>query len=96
MKASDIYFTKPGGLSITEAAVSNIPIVLLPPIPGCENLNRDFFCQNGMAVRLTMKMPRLKEILSLLEKPEVIHQMQSAQTKCINANAAGDIAELAM
>ena len=96
MKACDIYFTKPGGLSITEAAVSNIPIVLLPPIPGCENLNRDFFCQNGMAVRLTMKMPRLKEILSLLEKPEVIHQMQSAQTECINANAAGDIAELAM
>ena len=43
-----------------------------------------------------MKMPRLKEILSLLEKPEVIHQMQSAQTECINANAAEDIAELAM
>ena len=79
MKASDIYFTKPGGLSITEAAVSNIPIVLLPPIPGCENLNRDFFCQNGMAVRLTMKMPRLKEILSLLEKCKVHRQNASMQ-----------------
>ena len=42
MKASDIVYTKPGGLTSTEAAVSGIPIVHTAPIPGCESANKRF------------------------------------------------------
>lgn len=44
-----LYITKPGGLSITEAASSGIPLVLCHPIPGCENLNAMFFEKHGWA-----------------------------------------------
>lgn len=36
MAAADVLFTKPGGLTTTEAAVKGIPIVHTRPIPGCE------------------------------------------------------------
>ena len=42
-----LIFTKPGGLSSTEAAISRIPIVHTNPIPGCENCNLEFFQSRG-------------------------------------------------
>ena len=41
--ACDLYLTKPGGLSTTEAAVVGLPLVALHPIPGCETKNARFF-----------------------------------------------------
>ena len=42
MKACDVLFTKPGGLTSTEGAVAGIPMVHTEPIPGCETANRKF------------------------------------------------------
>lgn len=50
MDAADIVFTKPGGLTSTEAAVKNVPLVHTPPIPGCETINAEFFSSRGMSV----------------------------------------------
>lgn len=49
MDACDVLFTKPGGLTSTEAAVKNIPIVHTAPIPGCETKNAAFFSSRGMS-----------------------------------------------
>lgn len=49
MDGCDALFTKPGGLSITEAAIKNIPMILTAPIPGCELNNASFFTEHGMA-----------------------------------------------
>lgn len=46
MAAADVLFTKPGGLTTTEAAVKGIPIVHTRPIPGCET-KIWLFIQNG-------------------------------------------------
>ena len=43
LKACDVIFTKPGGLTSTEAAVSGIPIVHIRPIPGCETEKQEIF-----------------------------------------------------
>lgn len=50
MAATDVLFTKPGGLSSTEAAVRRVPLVHTDPIPGCETKNRAFFVSRGMSV----------------------------------------------
>lgn len=47
MNAVDMVFTKPGGLSSTEAATLNIPLVHTAPIPGCETINAKFFSDRG-------------------------------------------------
>ena len=43
MDASDVIFSKPGGLTSTEAAVRQIALVHTSPIPGCETKNLAFF-----------------------------------------------------
>ena len=43
LKACDVLFTKPGGLTSTEAAVTGVPMIHTAPIPGCETVNRKFF-----------------------------------------------------
>ena len=50
MDAADMVFTKPGGLTSTEAAVKNVLLVHTPPIPGCETINAEFFSSRGMSV----------------------------------------------
>ena len=49
MKAADLFVTKPGGLSSTEAAVCGIPLIHVAPIPGCETYNARFFSGCGMS-----------------------------------------------
>ena len=39
LHAADALFTKPGGLTSTEAATAGCPMVHIDPIPGCETAN---------------------------------------------------------
>ena len=49
MKACDVLYTKPGGLTSTEALVCRTPTVHTAPIPGCEGANMRFFREHGLA-----------------------------------------------
>ncbi len=49
LKAADLFITKPGGLSSTEAAVCGTPIIHIAPILGCETYNARFFSDHGMS-----------------------------------------------
>lgn len=95
MCACDLYFTKPGGLSVTEAAVMEVPLALLPPIPGCESHNLRFFCRAKMAFPAKPSVGNLKKILTLLSAPENQTKMKDAQRKGISKNAAQSICDLA-
>ena len=53
MDACDVLFTKPGGLSSTEAAAKRIPLIHTAPIPGCETDNARFFHYHGMSYSTT-------------------------------------------
>lgn len=95
LHACDLYFTKPGGLSTTEAAVAEVPLALLPPIPGCETRNRAFFTTTGMAVPADPTPGALEEILALPEQPERLSHMRQCQRQFIPKDAAGKICDLA-
>lgn len=46
---ASLFITKPGGLSITEAAACRTPMILTCAIPGCETANAKFFENHGWA-----------------------------------------------
>lgn len=92
--ACDLYFTKPGGLSITEAAVLEIPLALLPPIPGCETRNRRFFTGEGMAEAVEPNERDLERVLSLLDTPAHWERMGENQRRVIPKDAAQRICDL--
>lgn len=50
LDSADLYITKPGGISTTEAAVKRVPMVLVNAVAGCESYNMQFFLKLGCAV----------------------------------------------
>ncbi len=50
MDSADLYLTKPGGISVTEAAVKGLPMVYVNAVAGCEDGNLRFFVERGGAV----------------------------------------------
>ncbi|MBR6530075.1 MAG: glycosyltransferase [Clostridia bacterium] len=49
MDSADIFITKPGGLSITEAVNRGVPLLLMNVVGGCETPNFHLFLKNGYA-----------------------------------------------
>lgn len=93
--ASDLYITKPGGLSSTEAAVCGIPLVHMPPIPGCETHNAFYFQERGMSVSCEAVEKDAEEIFGLLDREGACAAMVKEQQKNISKDAAARICELA-
>lgn len=89
MGQADLYITKPGGISVTEAAVEALPMLLFNTVAGCEEYNRTYFVANGGA-RTGENLGELVETCSLLMNDEEslnsmhfhlkkLHEFDSAQ-----------------
>jgi processive 1,2-diacylglycerol beta-glucosyltransferase len=96
MDACDVLFTKPGGLSSTEAAVKGIPTVLTKPIPGWEEDNIKFFTSNGLARHGKTPEEMCSAALELLNDSAAADKMVAAQHKTVNGDAADDICSFIM
>lgn len=93
MRASDLFITKPGGLSSTEAAVCGIPMLHTSAIPGCETKNAEFFSSNGMSISGDISDEILSKAQELLDNAKKSDEMIQAQRSCINSNASSDICD---
>lgn len=93
MAAADVVLSKPGGLSSTEAAVANIPLVHIHAIPGCETYNANYYNDNGIAM-LARSDEEAAEFASLLAYDSLrSEQMRQAQRNLIPRYAADTIIE---
>ncbi|KNY29825.1 MGDG synthase family glycosyltransferase [Pseudobacteroides cellulosolvens] len=93
MDMSDILITKPGGMTVSEALIKNIPLVLISPIPGQEERNAQFLSNIGAAARVIKKsdlnnvlnqvidnplrMCHMKEMAKFLSKPDATEKVAS-------------------
>ena len=88
MAAADVLFTKPGGLTTTEAAVKGIPIVHTRPIPGCETKNLAFYTERGLSLTSQKLHGQILAGRKLMSNDELRHSMCTAQHTVIPSNAA--------
>lgn len=93
LKACNVLFTKPGGLTSTEAAVVGVPMIHTAPIPGCETVNRKFFTKAGMSWSAMTLKGQVEKGIQLMNDPEAVAQMVSAQKKQIHGNAVEKLYE---
>ncbi len=91
MSACDILVTKPGGLSTTEGAAKEIPIIHTKPIPGVEPFNKTFFNDKGMSVYTDKEIHRLVE--KLLKDKKLLKEISKSQKENINKNSTKDICD---
>lgn len=94
MRACDVIYTKPGGLSSTEAAVSRTPIIHTAPIPGCETCNMEFFHARGMSFASARMKTQIAQGMMLADNPEMAAGMRVMQNHYIKGDASVRIAEL--
>ena len=94
MKAADVLITKPGGLSSTEAAVANVPLVHVREIPGCETDNVRFFGTHGLSLAADSDEQAVEYALKLAHDPTAATAMRQAQRATINPFAARDIVRI--
>ncbi len=91
MKACDLVVTKPGGLSSTEAMVSNVPLILTGPIPGCETENYEILTGLGAAVGGKTLEEAAEAFKKIMTDKEFAKSITDNQKKYINPNSARDI-----
>ncbi len=91
MDACDVLLTKAGGLSSTEAAVKNVPLVHVYPVPGVETINARFFEEHGMSIWAKSDQFAAEKAIALCRNIDAKEKMIAAQQKWINPHAAADI-----
>lgn len=93
MDSADLFLTKPGGLSTSEAAVKGLPMVFVNSVAGCEDHNFNFFINAGGAVSAKKNRDIAALCISLLSNEERLKGMSGALRKCIPGNPAENIFE---
>ena len=93
MDAADVLITKPGGLTTSEFLAKQVPAVLVNPIPGHEDRNAEFLCNNGLAVRATKTYPVDEALFQLLSFDWRRDSLSNAAAKMGKPNAVQDLCD---
>ena len=91
MDSADLYLTKPGGISVTEAASMRLPMVFIDAVAGCEEYNKDFFLRTGGAVTGQTPKEIARTSLRLLSDKDALEKMGDALDAAVPHNAAANI-----
>ena len=76
--SADLFLTKPGGLSTSEAAACGVPMLLMDTVAGCEGHNLNFFLRQGIAVTADTPKHLADLAAALLADPEQLQKMARA------------------
>lgn len=96
MQAARILVTKPGGLTISEAALCSLPVVFFDPIPGAEFVNARRMVDAGAAVVAQGPIETARAIISLLEDETSSDAMALRSQAMARPSARQSIASLAL
>ena len=96
MNAADVMISKPGGLTSTEAAVAQVPLVQLLVYTACEAPNIAFFSSHGLSERAENAADAAEKAVALVRDKARAEAMREAQRNTIASDAADKIAERIM
>lgn len=93
--AADIAVMKPGGLSSSEALTFGLPLLLMDPIPGQEELNLCFLERQGAAVELKAVGRAASVVKNILGDAPRLAEMKLAASELARPLAAREILTIA-
>lgn len=92
--AAKVLVTKPGGLTVAQALVSGLPMVLVNPLPGSEELNREYLINRGVAVAADSP-EELRSVVHTLLSDENFYQGVKNRSRGLGVADAARVAALA-
>jgi len=96
MRAAFLLVTKPGGLTLTEAAQCALPVVMFDGIPGPETLNAEHFASSGAGIITGNVNETVVAIEKLLRNEERLKAMSLRSQRLARPGAATEIARLVL
>lgn len=94
MYAADMLLSKPGALTISEALVSNTPMILHNPIPGPEYENAKYTFENNAAIWIKHEETLAAVITELIRDKTIISRLKKSSQKLAKPYAAEEIIEI--
>ena len=76
MDYCDVIISKPGGLTVTESIVKNIPLIIPFAIPGQENENIDFLTTEGYSIYVKDLNKINATVNYLIQNPDELSKMK--------------------
>jgi processive 1,2-diacylglycerol beta-glucosyltransferase len=96
MQGASILVTKPGGLTIAEAALCSLPTVFFDPIPGAEFVNAKRMIDAGGAVISNGASETAAIVVKLLRDEPSRRAMSVRANKVARPNARREVAQLVL
>ena len=94
MSISDLVITKPGGLTTSESLASDLPIIVINPIPGQEEENAEFLEKSGAAIWIRKNSNAEVIINELLSNENKLISMKENSSKLSRRNSTHDICKI--
>ncbi|MEG0308626.1 MAG: glycosyltransferase [Clostridium sp.] len=91
MNLADILITKPGGLTVSEALASNLPMVVFDAIPGQEESNARFLLEHNMAISIGRGHNCKDTIETLFKDEEKLKQLSESCTEFDKSSATKNL-----
>ena len=94
MAVSNLVISKPGGLTTSESLASNLPMVIINPIPGQEEENAEFLEENGTGIWLRKNSSTYDVLKYLLDNPEKLEKMKQNTNILAKKHSTEDICKI--
>ena len=94
MAVSNLVISKPGGLTTSESLASNLPMVIINPIPGQEEENAEFLEENGTGIWLRKISSTYDILKDLLDNPEKLEKMKQNTNILAKKHSTEDICKI--
>ena len=91
---TSFVITKPGGLTITECISTNVPIILINPIPGQEKENAQYIADNKMGIWIKATKPTSEYFQTIFNNTKLIEEIKENQKKYSHINSTKNICEI--
>lgn len=94
MSISNLVVTKPGGMTTTESLASELPMIIINPIPGQEVENAEFLESKNIAIWLRRDNNVNEVLTNLFESPTKLKEMKQNTKLLANINSTRDICDI--
>jgi processive 1,2-diacylglycerol beta-glucosyltransferase len=94
MYISDLVVSKPGGLTTSESLASNLPMVIINPIPGQEEENAEFLENNGVGIWIKKHSSPLDVFNNIFSTPEKLETMKKNTNILAKKHSTEDICKI--
>ena len=91
---TSFVITKPGGLTITECISTNVPIILINPIPGQEKENAQYIADTKMGIWIKTNKPTSEYFQEIFNDTKLIEEIKENQKKYSHINSTKNICDI--